>query len=105
MMESVFEMAEAVTSTDGAYPGWKPNPDSPILKVMEKTHQNLFGAKPHVKIIHAGLECGIIGNVYPNLDMISFGPTIRNAHSPDEKVHIESVKRFWHYLTEVLKSI
>lgn len=89
----------------GAYPGWKPNPNSPILELMEKKYEELFGDKPKVFAIHAGLECGILGERYDGLDMISFGPTIKHPHSPDEKVNIASVQKFWKFLLEILKSI
>ncbi len=105
MMESVFKLAGADVVFDGAYPGWKPNMDSEILEVMKKVYKELYGKTPEVKAIHAGLECGLIGGVYPDMDMISFGPTIRNPHSPDEKVHIESVNKFWVLLVETLKNI
>jgi dipeptidase D len=86
-------------------PGWAPNADSDILKVMEKLYADLFGEKPHVAACHAGLECGIISQHYPGLDMISFGPTIRHPHSPDEKVNIVSVEKFWTYLANALEKI
>lgn len=105
MMGSIFELAGAKVDFNGEYPGWKPNPDSPILKTMQGVYNNRFGKVPEIKAIHAGLECGLLGAVYPNWDMISFGPTIRYPHSPDEKVHIESVGKFWIYLTETLKNI
>jgi dipeptidase D len=89
----------------GAYPGWKPNMASPILKVLSSTFTKMFGTAPDVKAIHAGLECAIIGGVYPNLDMISFGPTIKYPHSPDEKVNIPSVKKFFDFLCETLKQV
>lgn len=104
MMRCVFELSGAEVSHSGSYPGWKPNVQSPILKTMKQVYEKNFGKTPEVKVIHAGLECGIIGGVYPNLDMISFGPTIRNPHSPDEKVNIPSVGLFWEYLVETLKS-
>ena len=94
MMESVFEMAHATTIHDGEYPGWKPNFDSPLLQIMKGTSKKLTGKDPIVKVIHAGLECGLIGDVYPNMDMISFGPTILHPHSPDEKVNIPSVASY-----------
>ncbi len=105
MMGSIFELAGAKVEFDGEYPGWKPNPDSAILKTMQEVYNNRFGKVPEIKAIHAGLECGLLGAVYPNWDMISFGPTIRYPHSPDEKVHIESVGKFWEYLTETLKHV
>lgn len=86
----------------GAYPGWAPNPTSEILTVLESTYEELFGEKPKVMAIHAGLECGILGERYPGLDMISFGPTIKNPHSPDEMVNIASIQKFWKFLLEVL---
>lgn len=89
----------------GAYPGWAPNPDSEILVLMENKYKSLFGEKPHVMAIHAGLECGILGEKNPGMDMISFGPTIKNPHSPDEKVNIASVQKFWKFLLEILKDI
>ncbi|MEA1897040.1 MAG: aminoacyl-histidine dipeptidase [Bacteroidota bacterium] len=90
---------------DGEYPGWKPNLDSPILKTMQEVYNNKYGKIPEIKAIHAGLECGLLGDVYPNWDMISFGPTIRFPHSPDEKVNIETVGKFWDYLVETLENI
>lgn len=89
----------------GDYPGWKPNPDSEILREMKEVYNKLYGKVPEVKVIHAGLECGILGAKYPNWDMISFGPTIRNPHSPDEMVNIETVQMFWDYLVNTLKHI
>jgi dipeptidase D len=104
-MKGLFEMAGAQPAFAGSYPGWKPNIDSPIMKTMESVYKNMYGKVPEIKAVHAGLECGIIGGVFPNLDMISFGPTIRHPHSPDEKVHVESVGKFWDYLKETLKNI
>lgn len=105
MIESVFILAGAGIYFDGAYPGWKPNMNSEILAVMKNVYKELYGKTPDVRAIHAGLECGLIGGVYPDLDMISFGPTIRFPHSPDEKVHIESVQKFWNFLVETLKNV
>lgn len=105
MMESVFTLAGAEVSFDGAYPGWKPNPNSEILETMKKVYKDKYGRVPEIKAIHAGLECGLLGAVYPKWDMISFGPTIRNPHSPDEKVNIATVAKFWDYLVETLKNI
>ncbi len=104
-IESVFRLAGANVWFDGSYPGWKPNPDSPILKEMLDVYKKKFGKVPEIKAIHAGLECGILGASYPHWDMISFGPTIRHPHSPDEKVHIESVGKFWDFLAETLKNV
>ena len=89
----------------GSYPGWAPNTDSEILDIMVTLYKNMFGSDPKVQACHAGLECGILNERYPGLDMISFGPTIKNPHSPDEKVHIASVQKFWSLFVEVLKVI
>jgi len=105
MFESIFTIAGAKVWFDGQYPGWKPNMNSPILKAMQEVYNNKFGKVPEIRAIHAGLECGLLGGVYPHWDMISFGPTIRFPHSPDEKVEIESVKKFWDFLVESLKNI
>ena len=104
-MDSVFTLAGAQVSFKGGYPGWKPNMESPILKTMQQVYLAKFGRIPEIKAIHAGLECGILGGTYPQWDMISFGPTIRFPHSPDEKVNIESVNKFWDFLVETLKNI
>jgi dipeptidase D len=101
-VRAVFELAGASVEHSGDYPGWAPNPDSPILAQMVSLYESLFGSKPHVAACHAGLECGIIGRHYPGMDMISFGPTIRHPHSPDEKVHIASVQKFWKYLLAIV---
>ncbi len=101
-IEKVFVPAGAVPVFHGGYPGWKPDPASPVLGIMRDIYRARFGRTPGVKAVHAGLECGIIGATYPGLDMISFGPTIRNPHSPDETVDIASVGRFWDFLTGVL---
>ncbi len=90
--------------TDG-YPGWEPNLDSAVLHTAIDVYQGLFGEKPEVKAIHAGLECGIIGEKYPHMDMVSFGPTIEHAHSPDERVEIVSVQKFWRFLVFLLRSL
>lgn len=105
-MTSVFELANASTiDFTGEYPGWKPNMDSPILKAMQETYNKMYGKTPEIKAIHAGLECGLLGSVYPNWDMISFGPTIRSPHSPDERVKIDTVVKFWDFLKETLKNV
>lgn len=105
-IQAVFELAQADSITfTGAYPGWKPNPDSAILKEMQKVYEQLYGKKPAIMAVHAGLECGILGSKYLNWDMISFGPTIQHPHSPDEKVNIASVDKFWEYLKATLKHI
>ena len=105
MVESVFSMAGADVTHGSGYPGWTPNPKSKVLEIAIKSYVNLFGKEPQVKAIHAGLECGLFLEKYPNLDMISFGPTLRGVHSPDEKLNIESVDKFWKYLIEILKNI
>ncbi len=99
----VFKENGATTAHFGAYPGWKPDVNSPILKAMKEVYNNKYGKVPAVKVIHAGLECGILGAIYPNWDMISFGPTIRFPHSPDEKVKIDTVQKYWDFLLETLK--
>ena len=104
-IEALFSLAGAEVSFDGAYPGWQPNMDSPILKAMQDVYNNKYGKIPEIKAIHAGLECGILGGAYPNWDMISFGPTIRFPHSPDEKVNIPTVEKFYDFLVETLKHI
>ncbi len=101
----LYRLLGAEVTKKGAYPGWKPNMGSAILKTMIETHKDLFGSEPEVEVIHAGLECGLLGSAYPNWDMISFGPTIRFPHSPDEKVHVPSVENFWKYLLNALKNI
>lgn len=103
-IHSTFKFIDANVEFDGEYPGWKPNPDSAILKTMSNIYKEKFNKTPDVKVIHAGLECGILGATYTNWDMISFGPTIRFPHSPDEKVNIETVEKFWVFLLETLKN-
>ncbi len=105
MVASVFKMAGAKVTHGEGYPGWKPDVNSPLLQVVKNTYIRLFKNEPKVLAIHAGLECGVIGEKYPGMDMISFGPTLRGVHSPDEKINIESVKMFWELLVEVLKEI
>jgi len=102
MFVSVFSLAGAEIGFDGEYPGWKPNMESGVLKASKEVYMKYFGKTPEVKAIHAGLECGILGGVYPGWDMISFGPTIRFPHSPDEKVYIETVGKFWQFLTKLV---
>ncbi len=101
----IFAMMEAKVESSDGYPGWTPNPKSPVLEITTKAYEDLFGRKPEVKAIHAGLECGLFLEKYPQLDMISFGPTIKNAHSPSEQLHIPSVKRFADLLIKVLSLI
>ncbi len=104
-IRALFELADAKVDYSGSYPGWKPNMDSPIMKTMMQVYQKRFGKEPEIKAVHAGLECGIIGGIFPNIDMISFGPTIKHPHSPDEKVHIGSVQKFWDFIVDTLKNI
>ncbi len=105
MAEAAFSLAGAsVTHSDG-YPGWKPNMNSEILRLMSGSYRRLFGRDPEVKAIHAGLECGLILEKYKGIDMISFGPTIRGAHTPEERIEIETVQMFWDLLVDVLKHI
>ena len=102
MIRSAFELGGAVCTTGDGYPGWKPNPSSPILKVAVESYQRLFGVEPKVKAIHAGLECGLFLEKYPHLDMFSTGPTLRGVHSPDERMLIPTVDKFWKHLLDVL---
>jgi dipeptidase D len=104
-VRAAFENIGCEVIQNGEYPGWKPNPDSKILKLMAEMYQKKFQEEPKIKACHAGLECGILGGHFPNLDMISFGPNIRAAHSPDEKVQISSVQKFWSFYLEILKEI
>ncbi|ATR93972.1 cytosol nonspecific dipeptidase [Porphyromonas gingivalis] len=102
---SVFELAGAKISFRDPYPGWKPNPDSPILKAASESYERIFGRKPAIKAIHAGLECGLFLDKYPYLDMVSFGPTLRDVHSPVEKIEIKTVQLWWDHLVDMLKHI
>lgn len=95
----------AKTQHEGAYPGWKPNPASKALALMSNVYNEMYGKTPEIKVVHAGLECGILGAAYPNWDMISFGPTIRFPHSPDEKVNHETVGMFYDFLVGALKNV
>ena len=104
-LKAVFELAGFEVKFSGSYPGWKPNPNSAILKTMTNIYEDMFGEKPGVVACHAGLECGILGTNYPEMDMISFGPTIKGAHSPDERVNIKSVQKYWKYLLRILENI
>jgi dipeptidase D len=104
-IRATFELIGANVRLEGAYPGWAPRPDAPIVKLMGALYEEMFGAEAPLMACHAGLECGILGSNYPEMQMISFGPNIRGAHSPDEKVQISSVQKFWGYLLETLKRI
>ena len=106
VLKSTFELAGCEVEFSGDYPGWAPNMNSAILKVMVPIYERLNnGEKPHVAACHAGLECGILGQNYPDLDMISFGPNIKGAHSPDERAQISSVQKYWEFVLEILKNI
>lgn len=104
-LKAAFELAGIEVKFSGSYPGWKPKPGSEIVKIMESIYEDKFGGKPNVVACHAGLECGIIGSNYPKMEMVSFGPTIRGAHSPDEKASISSTQKFWEFLKEILVQI
>lgn len=104
-ISSAFELMGGTLTYSGAYPGWQPAPNAPIIQIMSSLYKEMFGEAPHVNAVHAGLECGILGSNYPDMQMISFGPNIYGAHSPDERVQISSVQKFWGYLLETLKRI
>jgi len=105
MIASTFALAGANVTFTGAYPGWEPKDDSQIKDILRETYQSMFGSLPKIMVIHAGLECGLFKDAYPHWDMVSFGPTIRFPHSPDEKVKIDTVEPFFNLLVEVLGSI
>lgn len=104
-VESVFLLAGAEVVHSDGYPGWAPNPDSLLLKRTVESYERLFGVEPKVKAVHAGLECGLFLEKYPHLEMVSFGPTLRGVHSPDERLEISTVDKFWLLLKEVVKSM
>ncbi|MFC5269836.1 aminoacyl-histidine dipeptidase [Adhaeribacter terreus] len=104
-IQSAFELAGAKVDFKGSYPGWTPRPGSSIVKLMSELYREMYKEEPHVNACHAGLECGIVGGNYPEMEMISFGPNITGAHSPDEKVQISSVQKYWNFLLETLKRI
>jgi len=104
-LRATFELIGCEVEFSGSYPGWTPNMDSSILKVMHKLYVDLNGSEPHVAACHAGLECGILGTNYPDMEMISFGPNIKGAHSPDERAQISSVQKYWKFVLEILKNI
>ena len=104
-LESVFSLAGAKVEESAPYNGWQPNIDSPILQVMRSTYMNLFGKEPEVKVMHAGLECGIIQGNYPQMDMVSIGPDLEHPHSPDERVNIASVQKTWDFIVATLANI
>jgi dipeptidase D len=103
-VQFIFTMGGAKTSIGDGYPGWKPNLQSAILQTAKSTYKQIAGKDPEIKAIHAGLECGIIGEKVPGMDMISFGPTLEGVHSPDEKIHIDTVERFWNFLLAILRN-
>lgn len=103
-IRSVIELAGGEISFSGAYSGWKPNMDSEILSTMQTVYQKMYGIKPAIMAIHAGLECGILGATYPNWDMVSCGPTLCSPHSPDERVLVSSVEKFWNFIVKVLEN-
>ncbi|NDV58381.1 aminoacyl-histidine dipeptidase [Bacteroides sp. 519] len=104
-VRAALELGGAKVSYGHGYPGWKPNPNSEILKVAEESYKRLFGVDAQVKAIHAGLECGLFLDKYPHLDMISFGPTLRDVHSPDERLEIPTVDKYWRHLLDILVNI
>ncbi|MDX1470381.1 MAG: beta-Ala-His dipeptidase, partial [Flavobacteriaceae bacterium] len=104
-LRATFELIGCTIEFNSDYPGWEPNMDSEILSILKETYIEMFDDEPHIAACHAGLECGLIGQHYPELDMISFGPTILGAHSPDERACISSVRKFWDFLQEILKRI
>ncbi|WP_299015957.1 aminoacyl-histidine dipeptidase [uncultured Photobacterium sp.] len=105
MLKAVAELAGAQCEFSGAYPGWKPDANSEVMHLFRDTYNSIYGKTPNIMVIHAGLECGLFKEPYPNMDMISFGPTIKFPHSPDEKVNIETVGLFWEQMVAILKNI
>ncbi len=104
-LRAAFELAGFDVEFSGTYPGWLPNINSEILKIVDKLYEDLHGEKANVAACHAGLECGILGQNYPKMDMVSFGPNIKGAHSPDERAQISSTQKYWKFLLEILKNI
>jgi dipeptidase D len=104
-VKTVFEMGGAEVVQGKGYPGWKPEMDSAILKLAKSTYKQLYGKEPEVKGVHAGLECGIIGGKYPGMDMVSFGPTLEGVHSPDEKIYVDTVPKFFEFLMALLRNV
>jgi len=105
MVATVFRLAGFEVENTGSYPGWKPEPHSEIVETLQKVHEKVFGHPAKLIAMHAGLECGVIGEKYPGMQMASFGPTIVAPHSPNERVEIPSVEGFWKYLKNVLESV
>ncbi len=104
-LKATFELGGLEVEFTGSYPGWKPKPDAEIIKLMKSIYEEKFGSLPQVVACHAGLECGIIGANYPKMEMVSFGPTIKGAHSPDERASISSTQKFWSFLKDILANI
>ncbi|MBR3784160.1 MAG: aminoacyl-histidine dipeptidase [Bacteroidales bacterium] len=104
-LEATFRLAGCRVNHSDGYPGWTPNPDSRVLKVGVEVYKKMYGKEPVVRAIHAGLECGLIGEKYPQMDMISYGPTLRGVHSPDERIEIKTVEMFWNQTLEILKKL
>ena len=104
-VKAAFELAGAEVKMSDGYPAWKMNPDSKLTKVAVESYKKLFGKDPIVKGIHAGLECGLFSERYPNLDMVSFGPTLRDVHTPDERLHIPTVQMVWDHLLDIMKHL
>lgn len=105
MVQNTFKLAGAKVESSDGYPGWEPNMNSEILNITVNSYKNIFNKEPEVKAIHAGLECGLIGQKYPGIDMISIGPDIKGAHTPEERINISTTLEFWHLLLDILKNI
>ena len=105
MLKSLAALSGAKAEFSGNYPGWEPQAHSEIVDLTHKIYADILGYEPIIKVIHAGLECGLLKKIYPNMDMVSIGPTIKNAHSPDEKVHIPAVQIYWSLITKLLAEI
>ena len=104
-IKATFQLAGAEVVQGDGYPAWKMNPNSKLTKLTVDTYKKLFGKDPKVLGIHAGLECGLFSEKYPNLDMVSFGPTLRGVHSPDERLHIPTVEMVWKHLQEIMRGL
>jgi dipeptidase D len=105
MVRAAFELGGAVVKHSDGYPAWQPNIESPILNTAKEIYKGLYGKEPKIEAIHAGLECGLVGEKYPGMDMISFGPTLKDVHSPDERMSISAVQNCWKLLLEIVKNI
>jgi dipeptidase D len=105
MVASVFALAGAKVKHGAGYPGWKPDLASPLLRLAQDTYEKLFGRAVEIKAVHAGLECGIIGEKYPVMDMLSLGPTLQMVHSPEERADIASVEKYWRFLAGILEAV